>query len=316
MFLLRFTLNCVKILRMNNLPEFPQQTKLTIEHASVFAAAVKAQGIRAAEFSIYYLTSWYYNRPANISRIGDRLVIDVEGKQGDHIFLGPFGSGPIKPALEKLLAHFEPDFKREKVLHFLPEALANEVKAAIEPVRIEEHPDFFDYLYYREELADLSGRKFQKRRNQLNKIQRTHNPEIVMLKEGDQEQIFKCVDKWYERFGDDDPFLEMERQSIRRALPNLWKLGGIGIRVRLEDEMCGLSWAVPITDDVWLVPVEKAARDIPGMYQFVNWALANNLPESARILNREADLGIEGLRTAKQRYNPCDFEKKYTFWFK
>lgn len=307
---------CDKICAMKNIPEFPQQTDLTIEHAPDFMAAVKAQGIRAAEFSIYYLTSWFYNRPARISRLGDRLVIDVEGKQGDHIFLGPFGSGPIKPALEKLLAHFKPDFNEEKVLHFLPQSLAEEVRQAIEPVRVEEHRDFFDYLYYREELADLSGRKFQKRRNQLNKIQRTHNPEIVPLKEGDQEHIFKCVDKWYDRFGDDDPFLEMERQSIRRALPNLWKLGGIGIRVRLEDEMCGLSWAVPISEEVWLVPVEKASRDIPGMYQFVNWALANNLPETAKILNREADLGIEGLRTAKQRYNPFDFEKKYTFWFK
>ncbi len=301
---------------MNNIPEFPQQIDLSIEHNAEFMGAVSAQGIRSAEFSIYYLTSWYYNRPARISRIGERLLLDVEGKHGDKIYLGPFGAGPIKPAVEKLLAHLQPDQNGEKVLHFLPGRLAEEVRKAIEPVRVEEHPDFFDYLYLRNELADLSGGKFQKRRNQLNKIQRTHNPQIVMLQEGDHEQIFKCLDKWYERFGDDDPFLEMERQSIHRALPNLWRLGGIGIRIRLEDEMCGLSWALPITDEVWLVPVEKAARDIPGMYQFVNWALANNLPESAKILNREADLGIEGLRIAKQRYNPCDFEKKYTLWFK
>lgn len=301
---------------MKNIPEFPQQTELTIEHATEFMAAVKAQGIRAAEFSIYYLTSWYYNRPALISRIGERLVVDVEGKLGDHIFLGPFGSGPIQPALERLLAHLKPDVNEEKVLHFLPQSLTDEICRTINPVRVQDHPNFFDYLYYRKELANLSGSKFQKRRNQLNKIQRTHNPKISLLTEGDQEHIFKCVDKWYERFGDDDPFLEMERQSIRRGLPNLWKLGGIGIQVTLEDEMCGFSWAVPITDEVWLVPVEKASRDIPGMYQYVNWALANNLPQSAKILNREADLGIEGLRTAKKRYNPCDFEKKYTLWFK
>ncbi|GAB4285222.1 MAG: phosphatidylglycerol lysyltransferase domain-containing protein [Candidatus Rifleibacteriota bacterium] len=315
MFFVRINNQYVKLHTMNSIPEFPKQTRLTIQHADEFSKAVKSQGIRAAEFAVYYLTSWYYTRPANISRIGDRLVVDVEGKHGDHLFLGPFGSGDIKPATEILLDGIEKVFKQEKVLHFLPQALADEISAAIPPKKIEDHPDFFDYLYSREELADLSGRKFQKRRNQLNKVQRTHNPEIVMLEEKDAQQILKCIDKWYDRYGDGDPFLEMERDSIARALPNLWKLGGIGIRVKLEDEMCGLSWAVPITDDVWLVPVEKAARDIKGMYQFVNWALANSLPESVKILNREADMGIEGLRIAKQRYNPIDFEKKYTLWF-
>ncbi|KAF1079456.1 MAG: DNA polymerase I [Candidatus Rifleibacterium amylolyticum] len=300
---------------MNNIPEFPQQTDLTFEHNVTLRSAVTAQGIRAAEYSFYYLTSWYYNRPARISRIADRYVLDVEGKQGGHIFLGPFGTGPIKPAVEKLLEHAANDFGEEKVLHFLPGVLAEAIMAEMTPTRVEEHRDYFDYLYLREELSDLSGRKFQKRRNQLNKIQRENSAEIVPLLEKDIEQIFHCFDRWYEKYGDDDPFLDMEKQSIRRALPNLWKLGGQGIRVKIADNMCGISWAVPISDDTWLVPVEKAAREVKGMYQYVNWALANSLPASAKILNREADLGIEGLRTAKERYNPMGFEKKVTLWF-
>lgn len=300
---------------MNNIPEFPQQTELKVEHNDLFRAAVNAQGIRSAEYSVYYLTSWFYNRPALISRIDNRLVLDVEGREGGHIFLGPFGSGPIKPAVEKLLYHAEHDFKEERVLRFMPGALAEAVASEITPTRSEEHRDYFDYLYLREELADLSGRKFQKRRNQLNKIQRENNAEITVLKEEDTDYILHCLDKWYDRYGDGDPFLEMEKQSVKRALPNLWKLGGMGIRVKIETNMCGLSWAVPISDDTWLIPVEKAARDVKGMYQFVNWALANQLPASAKILNREADLGIEGLRIAKERYNPMGFEKKVTHWF-
>jgi len=300
---------------MKNIPEFPQQIELKIEHNDLFRAAVSAQGIRSAEYSVYYLTSWFYNRPALISRIDDRIILDVEGREGGHIFLGPFGSGPMKPAVEKLLYHAERDFNEERVLRFMPGALAEAVAKEVAPIRIEEHRNYFDYLYLREELADLNGRKFQKRRNQLNKIQRENNAEVTVLKEEDTDQILHCLDKWYDQYGDSDPFLEMERQSVKRALPNLWKLGGIGIRVKIETNMCGLSWAVPISDDTWLIPVEKAARDVKGMYQFVNWALANHLPASAKILNREADLGIEGLRTAKERYNPMGFEKKVTHWF-
>ncbi len=297
------------------IPEFPQQTQLLIEHNDIVKAAITAQGIRSAEFSLYYLNSWFYNRPALVSRIGDRFVFDVEGKQGGHIFLGPFGTGPLKPAVEKLLEHAQKGFGEERVLHFLPGPLAEAIIAEMPVARIEEHRDYFDYLYLREELADLNGRKFQKRRNQLNKIQRENNAQVIILKPEVTDQILRCLDKWYEQYGDGDPFLEMERQSVRRALPDLWKMGGFGIRVTVANNMCGLSWAVPISDDTWLVPVEKAAREVKGMYQYVNWALANHLPASAKILNREADLGIEGLRTAKERYNPMGFEKKITLWF-
>ncbi len=300
---------------MNNIPEFPNQTEITSEHFEVIKKALVDQDIRSADYSAYYLTGWFYHRPARISRIGERLVFDVEGKQGGHIFLGPLGTGPIKPAVEKLLYHAEKDFGEERVLRFLPHRLAETISAEITPVRSEEHRDYFDYLYLREELADLTGGKFAKRRNQLNKFQRENNAEVIILKEEDNTQILKCLDRWYENYGDEDPFLEMERESVRRMLPNLWKLGGIGIRVQVQEHMCGISWAVPITDETWLVPVEKAPRDVKGMYQYVNWALANSLPAHVKILNREADMGIEGLRIAKERYNPMGFEKKITFWF-
>lgn len=312
---MQYHVYCAKIFVMNNIPEFPQQTDLKIEHNTIIKQASTAQGIQSAEYSLYYLASWFYNRPAKISRIGDRLVFDVEGRIGGHIFLGPFGTGPIGPAVDKLLKHAVDDFNEEPVLRFLPKALADEIRLEREPVKIEDHRDYYDYLYLKEELAGLSGRKFQKRRNLLNRFQRMYMPKVIPLKEEDTPEILECIDTWYENYGDDDPFLELESQSVKRALPILWKLGGVGIRIKVEGTHCGLSWAVPITDETWLIPVEKASRDVKGMYQFVNWALANQLPDSAKYLNREADMGIKGLRTAKERYNPVGFEEKQTFWY-
>ena len=149
----------------------------------------------------------------------------------------------------------------------------------------------------------------------VNKFEREYNPEIILLKEDDTEKVMRCLDKWYERYGTDDHFLDMERDSVEIGLKNLWKLGGVGIKIALKSEMCGLSWAVPVSHDTWMVVVEKAPRNVKGMYQYVNKSLANILPESAKFLNREADMGIEGLRTAKQRYNPVKFERKTTLYY-
>ena len=301
---------------MNKIPEFPEQVELEIAHLETLTEAIEAQGIKAAEFSIYYLTSWYYSRPAMISRIGDRLVLDVEGSQGGHIFLGPFGKGPIKHALDILLKHIGEDFQEEKVLRYVPTTLADEIRKLGKHTKEESHRDYFDYIYSREELTSLAGRKFQKRRNLVNKVQKIYDPKIHILTPDDEDSVLECMETWYELYGDpNDFFLQMEKKSVHRIIANLWELGGVGIKTEIDDGFCGITWAVPLTKETWLVPVEKARREIKGLYQYVNWALAQELPAEVKFLNREADLGLEGLRTAKTRYKPIGFEEKFSFWF-
>jgi len=72
---------------------------------------------------------------------------------------------------------------------------------------------------------------------------------------------------------------------------------------------------LPVHDGCWIVTLEKANREIKGLYQFINWSLANHLPDNVKLINRETDLGIEGLRSAKLSYHPVGFEKKYRLYF-
>ncbi|NLM17913.1 MAG: DUF2156 domain-containing protein [Candidatus Riflebacteria bacterium] len=300
---------------MNNIPEFPEVTKLNLTHLPALTEALTAQKMYAAESSFYYLETWYYERPANISRIGERLILDMHGQRpGGHIFLGPFGAGELTEAtVDFYLDTIEKEFSEERTLHFVPKALAEDLIAAKKPIEVVENVDYNDYLYSREDLANLSGRKYTKRRNLVNKFLRTNKVKVYDIADVNYEKFIACIDGWFDKYDDgSDPFLQQERTSIKKALPLLRDLGGVGIVVKTDDELCGFSWAVPITDDVWLIPVEKASREISGMYQYVNYCLANKLPEHVKTLNREADMGIPGLRIAKTRYNPIGFERKFT----
>lgn len=298
---------------MNEIPEFPKQIDVELSHFDIISDALDAQGIRSAEFSVYYLISWFYTRPARISRIGNRLLIDVEARDGRHIFLGPFGKGNLKHALDVFLDNVE-QFGVQRVLRFAPAAMANEIRAEHCVIREEKHRDYFDYIYLRDDLANLPGRKFQKRRNQVNKVKRAINPEVKIIEPGDSDELLCCLNRWYDEYGDGDPSLDMEKDSVKRIIKELPKLNGIGIKIEVADELCAMSWAVPLNSDTWLVPIEKASKRMHGMYQYLNWALANRVPESVKYLNREADLGIEGLRIAKTRYNPVFLEEKFTLW--
>ena len=97
--------------------------------------------------------------------------------------------------------------------------------------------------------------------------------------------------------------LEKEGCAIRRALEHSSELGLEGRVIRLEGQVIAFSICSRITPRIADVHFEKAKADIPGAYATVNNHLALSL-EDVELINREEDMGIEGLRKAKQSYRP------------
>ena len=60
-----------------------------------------------------------------------------------------------------------------------------------------------------------------------------------------------------------------------------------------------------------VISIEKGNSNIPGIYQVINQQFLLNSYEDAIVVNREDDMGIEGLRQAKESYNPIGYARKY-----
>ncbi len=88
-------------------------------------------------------------------------------------------------------------------------------------------------------------------------------------------------------------------------------LGLEGMGLYIDGEIAGFSIGEKFSDNMAIVHIEKANKDLRGAYTFVNKAFVENYFSDVPIINREQDLGIEGLRKAKLSYSPLDFEKKY-----
>ena len=183
---------------------------------------------------------------------------------------------------------------------------------------VKEETDLKDYLYDGDGMRTLGGKKYQKKRNLVNKFNREYDGrwQYVRYKRTDHQKVMQFLDEWYERRMAEEPDgldeLKCERSGIRDILSGFQEMayhcGGIEIDGQLKAISIG---TYNPREEMSVISVEKADAEIPGIYQVINQQFLINEFPHAKIINREDDMGLPGLRKAKESYNPIDFARKY-----
>ncbi|HOY69004.1 MAG TPA: phosphatidylglycerol lysyltransferase domain-containing protein [Candidatus Ozemobacteraceae bacterium] len=296
---------------LDSLPEFPAKAPLEFSHKHLLRQLLVESGVSSSDYALYNLMGWYHRLPPQISRIGSRILLAVEGPDGRYMYLAPVGKGPLEPVLETLMAYLRAAGE-PCALRYVPKRIAEEIAAAFPGAVIEPQRGDFDYLYDRRELAELAGRRFHQKKNFVNRLEEEARPVVEEYTPACAAEVERFLEDWYAHFPADDENVRIEAGALRRMLPCIKGICGKALLVRVAGTIAGFTLASPIHRDCWVVTIEKADRHVKGMYQYLNWALANRLPPEVTVINRETDLGIEGLRTAKLSYHPIGFEEKFT----
>ena len=182
-----------------------------------------------------------------------------------------------------------------------------------------EERDLFDYVYDGESMRELKGRKNVKKRNHINYFIKEYEGryEYRLLDEEDFDACLALVQEWTsnkEENGQIDEEMEEELIGIKKLFENYsvlkdkLKIAGIFIDGKLE----AFTMGEYINPDMALIHIEKANPSIRGLYPFINQQFLVHEFSDVEFVNREEDLGIEGLRKAKLSYHPVRFVEKYT----
>ena len=273
----------------------------------------------ACEYSFASVYLWSRAWPQRIARFHDRLLVRIQGKLG-LCYLYPAGSGPLSAAVDALA--------QDAVGNGVPLTLVcvtEEQRAALEeacPGRFafEEDRDGFDYLYDINRLADLPGKKLHAKRNHIRRFD-DQFPDWL-LEEITPANVPECVElerQWaalrQEEAGEDASTVSEETIAIIEALYHMDKLGLEGALIRADGSPVAFSLGGLITPGVFGVNFEKSFGDIQGAYPAINREMARFVRgrhPGVKWLNREEDMGIEGLRKAKLSYYPDILLTKYT----
>lgn len=174
-------------------------------------------------------------------------------------------------------------------------------------------PAFEDYIYLRESLSTLSGKRLQPKRNHINKFRALYPTyEYHPLTPSHFEACEELDCKWRAAHGDECDDLTPERCAMLHAFENFKELGLHGGVLYIDGELAAFTYGSAINSDTFCIHIEKGLTQYAGCYTMINQLFASSLPSNYKYINREEDLGIEGLRRAKLSYYPDHKQTKYT----
>lgn len=171
----------------------------------------------------------------------------------------------------------------------------------------------WDYVYSRESLATLKGKKLHGKRNHINKFLSKY-PDYEYRKL-DHSMIPDCIalyDQWIaEKDEEAAKSMQSEKQSVLLALNNMEELGLTGGTIYIDGKLCAFTVGERLHPHMQLIHIEKANTEYDGIFPMINQQYVLHECEDVELINREEDMGIEGMRKAKRSYNPIKMIEKY-----
>ena len=183
-------------------------------------------------------------------------------------------------------------------------------------ISITEKPNSFDYVYYTDDLIKLSGKRYHSKRNHINSFIKKYNYDYVKYNSILKNQCLEfCSNILNEHYGNSGEDYSTEFYSILKTFDNIEKFNLKCGLIMIDNKIVALSVGERLNKDYALIHIEKADYNYRTAYAVINNLFLKNEFHDTTYVNREEDMGIEGLRVAKQSYNPCKLLKKYKVEF-
>lgn len=199
-------------------------------------------------------------------------------------------------------------------LRLVPQDMKEKISEAVPEMQwIDDRPNY-DYVYDREEIATLRGKKFHAKKNYVNSFKKNFEYTYEPITSDMTDELMEFID-FFIRNKDlaehDMMLLRLELESLRDVFENFEAIGMTGGVIRINGEVKAMAAGGFIGDDMVVEHIEKADKSIRGLYPMILHQFCSNLPQNIKYINREEDMGLENLRKAKLSFRPCELVEKY-----
>jgi uncharacterized protein len=288
---------------------FDDFKKITLEDKKVFDELYSRYPIVHSDYCFTTLISWmkYTNSRFYVGDDAILLSTEIEGKVRFRPPLGKQNASVFDEVLSLALRE-----GCEEPLGMIDESTKEKMSALYPDLKCNEHRNFFDYVYNASDLASLSGSSYSKIRNRFNKFVKQYPYTIEDISLVNIAEVNTFLQRWcLWRDCESDVILSAERDAMMYSMDHFFELGLSGIVLRINDEIEALAVYEALNKDTAVVHYEKGSPFYDGVYKAVNVETAKILEKHFRYINRESDMGIAGIRKAKQSYRPSHMIKVY-----
>lgn len=278
-----------------------------IEDKKIIDSILSKSKFEGSLYSFAAIYTWAQRYQTKIFTSDEMLLISGHTSEVGSYFLYPVGVYNIRNAVEIIRNE---SYKTGSEFKIVAERCqVDELYNAFgDEFKIENARNEWDYVYNTEDLALLKGNRYHGKRNHISKLRKKYkdsNFSFRQITDGDIEACMDIERMWASERNDDS-----DVESVRRALFEMNDLGLSGGVLEIDGKPIAFTIGEPLIKDTFVIHVEKALSGYDGAYQMINQMFAETLVGKYKFINREEDMGIEGLRASKLSYFPCRMIEK------
>lgn len=266
---------------------------------------------RACDYSAANIILWSDVYHTEITFECDMLIIKSIS-DGKAYFSYPMGDGDVEAAFEWIK-----EYCSENKIEFQLQLIEPDMFEIIEKLypgeyKISYSRDSADYVYNIQDLANLSGKKYHGKKNHVNKFLKTYeNWEYETITDENTAECISMIKEWcVENHCCEDESKAAEICVVINGLHHRTELHMHGGIIRANNKIVALTLGEQSGDDMFIIHFEKAFADVQGAYPIINQQFILHELMDYTYVNREEDMGIEGLRKAKESYYPTFMAEK------
>ncbi|MBI2522418.1 MAG: DUF2156 domain-containing protein [Bdellovibrio sp.] len=232
-----------------------------------------------------------------------KLVTHDDNKEH---FLQPIGEFPSD--LQKKIIQYAQSLDYRLAIYGASNTFISKHAEFVSHFEQTEHRDMDDYIYLTEDLALLKGKKYQAKRNLLHQFETSYDWSSEAITPANIPACFEVLTSIYHQNNlDKNSFLAHELNVLTFVLKHFPQFKEKGVLIRIDGRPVAFSIFAHLNASTCVVHFEKAMREYKGLYQLINRETAKIiLADGYKYINREEDLGLEGLRKAKLSYHPLE----------
>ncbi len=291
------------------LPSYPEFAGITLDMRSELHPLLCNLPDGVSEFTFAGLFLFRHEYGYEISSADDGTIIGRGSKNGRRFVILPQGPPP-GPAGTKLLAELLAEYE---YIRGFSERLLRENLDRLQELKVwaAADRDNYDYLYDREDMAELAGKKFHKKRNLIHNFERTYPEHHAEKFDSSHSAAAMTVLELWRR----QVQIEGDYTEAREAIELHTELGLTGKVVCINGTPAAFALGESLANgSSFVIHVEKGNHDLKGIYQYIFRELVRGLPREIQTVNREQDVGDPGLRQSKLTYRPVGYTRKFQLW--